>query len=103
VRIGCIGALGLSSFLVLLFSCTYLLIVDFLRVVPASGCRLVKLNHLNLGVVCGCLSLLFRVLIIFRISWVLGNRINFLTTGIGAFGLSGSDDKKRRKDRDREV
>jgi hypothetical protein len=29
--------------------------------------------------VCDCLSLLFRILLIFRISQVLGNMINFLT------------------------
>jgi len=103
VRIGSIDALGLSGFLALLLSCTHLLIVDFLWVVSASGCRLVKPNHLNLGVMCDCLSLLFRVLLIFRISRVLGNRINFLTTGIRAFGSSVSDGKRRMKDRDREV
>jgi hypothetical protein len=30
----------------------HLLLVNFLRIVSASGCRLVKLNHLNLGVLC---------------------------------------------------
>jgi hypothetical protein len=58
---------------------------------------------LNLGVMCDCLSLLFHVLLIFHISRVLGNRINFLTTGIRAFGSSVSDGKRRMKDRDREV
>ena len=48
-------ALGLSDFLALLLSCTHLLIVDFLSVVCASKCRLVKPNHLNLCVVCDCL------------------------------------------------
>jgi hypothetical protein len=78
-ELGVIEALGLSDFLTLLLSCTHLLIVDFLQVVFASRCRLVKQNHLNLCVVCDCLSLLFHILLIFRISRVLGNRINFLT------------------------
>lgn len=30
----------------------HLLLVNFLRIVSASGCKLVKLNHLNLGVLC---------------------------------------------------
>jgi hypothetical protein len=30
----------------------HILIVNFFRVVSASGCRLVKPNHLNLGVLC---------------------------------------------------
>ena len=102
-ELGVIGALGLSGFLALLLSCTHLLIVDFLWVVSTSGCRLVKPNHLNLCVVCDCLSLLFHILLIFRISRVLGNMINFLTTSIKAFGSSGSDSKRRRKDRSQEV
>lgn len=53
VRFECIGVWDLSDFLSTIFV-LYLLIVDFLRVVSANGCRLVKPNHLNL-VVCDCL------------------------------------------------
>jgi hypothetical protein len=56
--LGVIGALSLSGFLILLLSCTHLLIVDFLRVVSVNEYRLVKPNHLNICVVCDCLSLL---------------------------------------------
>ena len=52
---GVIGALGLSGFLAMLLSCTHLLIMDFFQVVSASGCRLVKSNHLNICVVCNYL------------------------------------------------
>jgi hypothetical protein len=85
--LGVIEALGLSDFLVLLLSCTHLLVVDFLQVVSASGCRLVKSKHLNLCVVCDSLSLLLCILLIFRIPWVLGNRINFLTISPATFLL----------------
>jgi hypothetical protein len=68
-----------------------------------SGCRLGKPNHLNLCVVCNCLIFVIPHSSYFCISWVLGNKINFLTTGIKAFGSSGSDGKRRRKDRNQEV
>jgi hypothetical protein len=32
----------------------HLLLVNILRVVSASRCRLIKLNHLNLDVLCDC-------------------------------------------------
>jgi hypothetical protein len=56
VRIGRIGILGLSGFLALLFSSTYHLIVNFLEVISVSGCKLVKLNHLNLGIACDLIA-----------------------------------------------
>ena len=54
-ELGVIETLGLNGFLALLLSCTHLLIVNFVRVISASGCRLVKPNHLNLCIMCDCL------------------------------------------------
>jgi hypothetical protein len=51
VRFGCIGALGFEWFSLYYFVLR-LLIVNFLRVVSTSGCRLIKPNHLNFGVLC---------------------------------------------------
>jgi hypothetical protein len=65
VRIGCIGALGLSGFLTLLFPCTHLLIVDFLWDCLRQWTYLNLREPLKSGVVCDCLSLLFRILLIF--------------------------------------
>jgi hypothetical protein len=73
-----------------------ILIVDFSLDCLRQWMWLVKLNHLNSCVVCDCLYLLFHVLLIFRNSQVLENMIYFLTTGIRAFGSSGSDAKRRR-------
>jgi len=39
----------------------------------------------------------------FRISWVLGNGVYFLTTGIRAFGSSVNDGKRIRKVRNQKV
>jgi len=68
VRIGCIGALGLSSFLALLFPCTHLLIVNFLWDCLRQWTYLNLREPLKSGVVCDCLSLLFCFLLIFRLS-----------------------------------
>jgi hypothetical protein len=68
----------------------------FSPVVSNSGCRLVKPNHLNLGVVCDCFLLPSYY------SHLMGlerNKKYFLTTGIRAFGSSGSDGRRRRKSR----
>jgi hypothetical protein len=59
-----------------------------------SGCRIVKPNHLNIGVVCDC-SLLSSYYS--HLTDLGGNKIYFLTTGIRAFGSSGSDGRRRRK------
>jgi hypothetical protein len=45
-------------FYVLLFV-LHLLLVNILRVVSASGCSLIKPNHLNFGVLCDCVIYYF--------------------------------------------
>jgi hypothetical protein len=52
VRFGCIGALCFEWFSPILLFCIHLLLVNFIWIVFASGCRLVKPNHLNLDVLC---------------------------------------------------
>jgi hypothetical protein len=59
------GSLGLSVFFLCDALCTSLsLIVNFLWIVSNSRCRLVKLNHLNLGVVCN-FDLIFIFFLLF--------------------------------------
>jgi hypothetical protein len=54
MRFGCIETFGFEWFF-LYYSLYYIiLIVNFLQVISASGCRLIKPNHLNLLVLCGC-------------------------------------------------
>jgi hypothetical protein len=65
---------------------------DSERVVSNSGCRLVKPNHLNLGVVCDCFLLSSYYS---HLTGLGENKIYFLTTGIRAFGSSGSDGRRR--------
>jgi hypothetical protein len=88
-----------------IFSLLYFLysifIVNFFVITSASGRSSHWGNHLNLYVFCDCLFSCY--LFIFHISRVLGNMINFLTTGFWAFGLSGSDGKRRMKYRNRKV
>jgi hypothetical protein len=50
--LGVLGLLGLSVFW--FYICTPLLLVNFSWIVSASGCRHIGPNHLNLGVLCGC-------------------------------------------------
>jgi hypothetical protein len=52
VRFGCIKAFRFLVIFSVLHFVLHILIVNFFRVVSASGCRLVKPNHLNLGVLC---------------------------------------------------
>jgi hypothetical protein len=49
-ELGCIGAFGFEWFCLYYSLYSLLLIVNFSWIVSASGCRLVKPNHLNLGV-----------------------------------------------------
>jgi hypothetical protein len=96
LRYGCIGVLGFEWFFSLLLFVLHLLIVNFFQVVSNSGCRLVKPNNLNLGVVCDyfLLSSYYS-----HLTGLGENKIYFLTTGIRAFGSSGSDGRRRWKSR----
>jgi hypothetical protein len=68
VRFGCVGAFGFERLLFVLNFVLYLLIVKFSWIVSASGCRLVKLNHLNLGVYCDCVVVICYS-VIFLLLW----------------------------------
>jgi len=48
-------------FSVLLFV-LHLLLVNILWVISISGCRLIKLNHLNLCVLCDCVIFYYNIL-----------------------------------------
>ena len=74
------------------YFCTPSFDSEFLQVVSNSGCRLVKPNHLNLGVVCDCFLLSSYYS---HFTGLGGNKIYFLTIGIRAFGSSGSDGRRR--------
>jgi hypothetical protein len=58
MRFGCIRAFGFGFEWFSLYS--PILIVNFLRVVSNSGCRLITPNHINLGVLFDCVILYFR-------------------------------------------
>jgi hypothetical protein len=50
VIFGCIEAFGFELLLFVFHFVLHLLIVDFSWIISASGCKLVRPNHLNLGV-----------------------------------------------------
>jgi hypothetical protein len=50
VRFGCIGAFEFQWLFFVLHFVLHILIVKFYWIVSSSRCRLVKPNHLNLGV-----------------------------------------------------
>jgi hypothetical protein len=80
--LGVLGLWVLSGFSPCYSLCTHLLIVNFLRVVSNGGCRLVKPNHLNLGVVCDyfLLSSYYS-----HLTGLGGNKIYFLTKVVNSF------------------
>jgi hypothetical protein len=65
VRFGCIEAFGYEWFSLYYFLYSTILTVNFLRVVSASGCQLIKPNYLNLGVLCDCVILFYAIFCFF--------------------------------------
>jgi hypothetical protein len=65
VRFAYIGAFGFEWFFFVLLFVLHILLVNILRVVFAGGCKLIKPNHLNLGVLCDCVIFYYAIIYFF--------------------------------------